>query len=355
MRRPSPADAAGEPADGADDGAGSSAPPRIKAKIGVVIVNFRTPKLVIDCLKSMSNQLELNDARVIVVDNKSGDGSPEKINAFLTAEDNGAEQESWKRRVSLVRSRSNGGFSAGNNLGLSFLDAAYYVLLNSDAALRRGALAALIASAEAHPGAGVIGPRIETEAGEPQHSAFNAISPMSEFFGAVRLDVLYRLFPFARVAPDIEDAPWEPDWVSFACVLIRREAFDAAGPLDDGFFMYFEDADYCRKVRQAGWSILHDPNPRVAHLIGQSSAVQSALDGKKRPPAYYYASRTRYFRKRYGPLGPTLANLAWHAGRGISVLRRLASQEPPPICHMQGRDIWLNWRTPLGDRHAPDR
>ncbi len=351
MRRPSAADDAEEAGNAGDVGA----PPRIHAKIGVVVVNYRTPDLVIDCLRSMSNQLELNDARVIVVDNKSGDGSAEAISGFLSSADaGGAEADGWKRRVSLVRSRTNGGFSAGNNLGLSFLDAEYYVLLNSDTIVRRGALAALVASAEENPSAGIIGAGIEDEDGAPLHNAFNAISPVSEFLAAAGLDVLYRLAPTGRVARPIPKETTDADWVSFACVLIRRDTLRAVGPLDEGYFMYFEDTDYCHAARRAGWKIVYDPTPRVVHLHGQSSPVQSALTEKQRPPAYYYASRTRYFRKRFGPLGPTLANVAWHAGRCLTALRRLIGREPPPACHNQGRDIWLNWRTPLGDRHAPD-
>ncbi|MEO0398284.1 MAG: glycosyltransferase family 2 protein [Pseudomonadota bacterium] len=330
---------------------GFSAGPIVKAHVGVVVINYKTPDLIKQCLTAMGPQLERSDARVVVVDNHSADGSAEEIARFLS--DAYGEGAGWKLRVSLVRSRENTGFSGGNNLGLGFLDADFYLLVNSDTMLKPGAISALLGSAKAHPQAGVIGPRLEDGDGVVSASAFRAISPATVFMEAAQLSVLDALLPFFIVAKPLSDRPMRADWVSFACVLLRRETVDAVGPMDAGYFMYFEDADYCRAARKAGFEVLYDPAAHVVHLRGGSSSVKSEMAAKKRPPAYYYAARTRYFRKTFGPAGPLLANIAWRAGRVLAHIRLIAGRKPPAICENEARDNWLNWRDPLGDGHAP--
>ncbi|MGF1544351.1 MAG: glycosyltransferase family 2 protein [Parvularculaceae bacterium] len=333
------------------DDAGAASQPRLKAGLGVIIVNYRTPDLVAQCLASIAPELSALDARAVVVDNRSDDGSADRIAAFLSGESAGGA--TWTERVSLVRARRNSGFAGGNNFGRGFLDAPYYLLLNSDALARPGALAALIAAAERRPDAGAVGPRLEDPDGRAQQSRFRFKTPLTEFLAGARVRLLDRLFAFAAVAPPVDDAPTDAEWVSFACVLLRREAVDAVGPMDEGYFMYFEDADYCRQLRRGGWSVVYEPSARVVHLRGGSSPVKSLMREKKRPPAYFYASRTRYFRKSFGPLGPTLANLAWTAGRAVAHVRLLVGRPVPRACARQARDQWINWRAPLNDSRAP--
>ncbi|MEZ5897351.1 MAG: glycosyltransferase family 2 protein [Parvularculaceae bacterium] len=323
---------------------------KMTATLGVVIINYRTPDLVRRCIDALGPQLAGNDARAVIVDNFSDDGSADAIDAYLS--EVGAN---WKNRVTLIRSPENTGFSGGNNIGIAAIDAEFYLLLNSDALVRPCALESLIASARAHPRAGIIGPRLEDEDGTAQISCFHFISPMSEFLSAAETGPLDKMFARFVVPRAVVDAPVESDWVSFACVLVRRAAIDDAGLMDEGFFMYFEDADYCHAMKRAGWASLYDPSARVVHLRGGSSPVKSSLKAKKRPPAYYYASRTRYFRKNYSPLGLYLANIGWLKGRAIARLRALFGKPAPLICEHQGADHWLNWRDQMGDRHAPKR
>ena len=330
--------------------ASDSDAPRIAARIGCVIINYRTPALIESCLRSLAPQLAANDMRVMVVDNNSGDGSADQIAAFL---DRNEDEDNWKDRVTLVRSQQNTGFSGGNNIGVDRLDAEFYLLMNSDTLARPGAIAALLAAAERHPDAGLIGPRLEDEDGAPQISAFRSIGLLSEFVQPAELRALERLFPQADANIPIVDAVTEADWVSFACVLIRRAVIDAIGPMDEGYFMYFEDADYCRTAKAHGWRAICDPSARVVHFRGGSSSVKSAHAARKRPPAYFYASRTRYFRKFYGPLGPTIANIAWLAARGIARAKAVFGRTPSKACERAASDIWINWRDPLGDRRAP--
>jgi GT2 family glycosyltransferase len=323
-------------------------PARASCALGVVVINYKTPALIRDCLTALGPELEALDARVAVVDNFSNDGSADDIERWL------AGPEPWKRRVLLIRSKTNSGFSGGNNQGIAALDAPFYLLLNSDALVRPGALAALIGAASRSKDVGIVGPRLEDPDGTAQISCFRFHSPLSEFLSAAQTGPLDALFSFAVVPTAVSDQPIDCQWVSFACVLIRRDAIDAAGPLDEGYFMYFEDADYCARARRAGFRVVYEPAARVVHLRGGSAPVKALMKAKKRPPAYYYAARTRYFRKWYGPLGPVTANAMWTLGRGIAHFRALAGKPAPLICEQQGRDHWINWRDPLGDRRAPE-
>ncbi|MEL6359516.1 MAG: glycosyltransferase family 2 protein [Pseudomonadota bacterium] len=318
------------------------------AELGIVIVNYRTPKLIIDCLASLGPQLAGVDARVAIVDNASGDGSAEAIGTFL-----GANDANWKNRVFLIQSETNSGFSGGNNLGLSYLSAPYYLLLNSDTLVRERSLEALLASASDHETAGIIAPRLEDPDGTPQQSVFRTISPLTEFASAATFSLFDKLFPGATVSRPVPAGVTDADWVSFACVLLRHELLTDIGTMDEGYFMYFEDTDYCLSAKRAGWRVIYDPSACVVHLRGGSSPVKKAIRENKRPPAYFYASRTRYFRKTFGVFGPTIANAAWLAGRAVSSFRVLVGRKKAPVCKNQHTDIWLNWRNPLGNNHAP--
>ncbi len=321
---------------------------RATCALGVVVINYKSAGLIRDCLASIAPDLDALDARVAVVDNFSNDGSADEIERWL------GEDEPWKRRVTLIRSRTNSGFSGGNNQGIAALDARFYLLLNSDTVVRPGVLPALLGAAARDPGAGIVAPRLEDPDGTAQISCFRFHSPLSEFLAAAQTGPLDALLAFAVVPMPVADRAMDCPWVSFACVLLRREALDAAGPMDEGYFMYFEDADYCARVRRAGFRIAYEPAARVVHLRGGTAPVKALMKARKRPPAYYYAARTRYFRKWHGPLGPVAANLMWSAGRGVARLRSLFGKPAPALCEDQGKDQWINWRDPLGDRRAPE-
>jgi hypothetical protein len=324
-----------------------SSPARAACALGVVVINYKTPALIRDCLTALGPDLDALDARVAVVDNFSNDGSAEEIERWLSGPD------PWKRRVFLVRSPTNSGFSGGNNQGVAALDAPFYLLINSDAIVRPGAVMRLLETAAREKDAGIIAPRLEDPDGAAQLSCFRFHSPLSEFLNAAQTGPLDALFRFAVVPTAISEKQADCQWVSFACVFIRREAIDAAGPMDEGYFMYFEDADYCARLRRAGFRVVYEPAARVVHLRGGTAPVKALMKAKKRPPAYYYAARTRYFRKWYGPAGHIAANAMWILGRGVARFRSLFGKPAPILCEHQGKDQWTNWRDPLGDRKAP--
>ncbi len=137
------------------------------------------------------------------------------------------------------------------------------------------------------------------------------------------------------------------DWTCFACVWIREEVIDQVGILDDGYFLYFDDTDYCRRTWNAGWQVLNWPASRVIHLEGQSNPWQELHRRQKRQPWYHYASRSRYYAKFYGKSGLLAANIYWYLGWMIAWLRYLLSGRQVKTCEHEIRDIWINWRNPM--------
>ena len=183
--------------------------------------------------------------------------------------------------------------------------------------------------------------------GQPQESCFSHHSPASELLAAAQTSVVERLFRNAIVARTVQATPSFPEWTSFACVLVGHEVFDRIGLLDEGYFMYFEDAAFCHRARRAGFDIVNIPDARVVHLRGGSSPVKARAQAKKRLPRYFYESRSRYFFQTRGWLGLTAANLMWWLGRLISKTRQVLGRTDKASIQRQWLDIWTNWTQPL--------
>ena len=325
-------------------------------ELGIIILNYRTAKLSQDCLDSLASEIAPSMA-VIVVDNDSGDGSAEAIERHIAARSFGA----W---ASVLRSPVNGGFAAGNNLGMRGVSARAYLLLNSDTLVRKGALAEFLRALKEHPEAGLIGASFEDGTGRPLESCFTFPQPMSELLRVANTGLVSKALRRFDTPARYSEVPMEPDWMPFAGTLIRREVIDSVGLLDDGFFMYFEDIDYCLRVRAAGWKILYWPAARIVHLVGSSSNVTKTAAARKRAPSYYYEARTRFFAKHFGAGGLLLANAAWLVGRGLALSRQIVFGTKPALRAQEGKDIWLNvlhpFKTsahfqPKGPQPPPDR
>jgi hypothetical protein len=310
-------------------------------ELAVIVLNYRRAELTIGCLESLAPELEGRPDRcAVVVDNASDDGSADRLEKAIRS-------RSWEGWARLVRSPVNGGFAAGNNLGFASVEAGAYLLLNSDARVRPGALDGLTQAAREHPEAGLIGPRLEDPDGRPQVSCFRFRTPVSELLRAAATGPLSRMLRPWVVAEGVPEGPAEPPWVSFACVLVRREVVQGVGPMDEAYFMYFEDIDYARRARRAGWRVRYDPRARVVHLRGGTSSVKAAMAGRRRIPRYYYESRSRYYARFYGGRpGLWLTNLLWLTGRSISLLRQLLGR-PAHVCAREWRDNWINAWSPL--------
>jgi GT2 family glycosyltransferase len=298
--------------------------------------------MTIDCLRSLVAPMAgRSDRCAVVIDNGSGDGSAKIIETAIA-------DEGWSDWARLIASPVNGGFAAGNNIGFQAEPAQAYLLLNSDARLLPDTIDGLLASMAQHPRAGLIGPRLQGPDGETQVSCFRYRSPISEMLAAAGTGVVDRLFSRFIVSAGLHDEPTETDWVSFACILIRRAVIERVGPMDEQYFMYFEDIDYARRARRDGWGVLYDPSSCAVHLRGGTSSVKRAISTRARVPRYYYESRSRYFAKFYGgAAGVIMTNLMWLAGRSVALLRELVSRKQPDVCEAESRDNWTNWLNPM--------
>ncbi len=307
-------------------------------RLATVILNYQTPALVAACLSSLCSEIDAARDRVIVVDNGSGDGSYEHLVQLI-------RERGWDGWATVIGSPVNGGFAAGNNRVLATVRADTYLLLNSDTVVRRGAVAELLGVMQQRPDVGVVGPRLEWPDGGPQLSCFRFPSALGDFLAAAATGPLNRLLHSYSVRLPLSDAPMEPQWISFAAALLRREVVERVGLLDEGYFMYFEDVDYCRRTLQAGWQVVYWPAAHVVHLHAgrQTRAGRST----SRWPRYYYASRARYFAKFHGRVGLWIANALWSAGRTVSRARQWAGDTAPHLRNIGGGEIWTNWKDPM--------
>jgi len=317
-------------------------------QLAIVIINYKTPQMLIDCLKSLLPELDKLNAKVVVVDNLSLDNSLQLIQQWI-------DENAVGGLVELHASSVNSGFSGGNNMGISALEAKYYLLLNSDTLVRKGAISTLLNAAINNKEAGLISPRLEWPDAIPQESCFRFHTPISQLIGSANTGFITKILQKYSVPFAISEQPAYYDWTSFACVLIRAEVFKQIGLMDDGYFMYFEDVAFAYHAQQAGWKVLNIPDAHVVHLRGGSSPLKAQVKLGKRLPRYFYESRTRFFYQVYGRFGLLMANLFWTLGYGVSLLRALfSSSYQSNIPAYQKRDIWINFLNPLKKYIHPD-
>jgi N-acetylglucosaminyl-diphospho-decaprenol L-rhamnosyltransferase len=297
----------------------------------VVTVNYRTPEMTLDAVRALMPELaSLPDARVAIVDNDSGDGSLQKLAA-------GIEKEGWRPQVALHPAPRNGGFAYGNNYVIRRAltqphPPDYVYLLNSDAFPEPGGVQQLIRFLEQNPDAGIAGSAVHGTDGAPHHSAFRFPSLASEFERAFGLGLMSRVLARWVVAQPIPTERTPVDWTVGASMMIRREVFDAIGLFDERFFLYYEETDFCRRARYAGWPTWFVPESRVAHIGSATTGVDR--EGS-RLPGYWFESRKHYFAKNHGRLYLALANVLWLCGHLAWQVRRriqrVADRQPPHI------------------------
>jgi GT2 family glycosyltransferase len=259
----------------------------------ILIVNFNSGEHLGACLGSIAEHAP--EVRVIVVDNASTDGSE-------------GPAANIGDRVSLHRSTTNLGFARAVNQGLTQAHCDAVLLLNPDCRLLPGALAALQTELAAHPDCAVAGPQILDDDGGIQGSVRGDPDMLTGLFG--RSTLLTRVFPASRAARrnvriDVISSETsvsaEVDWISGACMLVRRAALEAVHGFDERYFLYWEDADLCRRLRALGYTIRYVPRAKVMHSIGRSSrsAPALAIRAFHRSAYTYYAThvaRTRFAR-----------------------------------------------------------
>lgn len=286
----------------------------------VVIVNYRTPAMVIDCLRSLEPQIsQYSNATVTVVDNASGDNSVGAIAAAIHA-------AGWSSWVTLLCSPINGGFSYGNNFAIRPALSAIsrpdcFWLLNPDTVARPNALRALSDFMQTNPEAAICGSGIDFADGTPWPCAFRFPSILSEFERAFAFGPVTWLCSRWVVSRHMGDVPERADWVSGASMMVRREVFETVGLMDEDYFLYFEETDYCLQAKSHNFQCWYVPQGRITHITGQSTGVTARTDQPKRLPTYWFASRRRYFIKNHGRLYAAVADMAWMLAYQLGRLR----------------------------------
>jgi N-acetylglucosaminyl-diphospho-decaprenol L-rhamnosyltransferase len=301
--------------------------------IDVIIVNYCTGSLVVGSLASLEAERRLVPGlRAIVVDNASPDGSGDLIEATIAA-------RGWDW-VKLLRSPCNGGFGAGNNLGIDWAlgrsDAAdLYWLLNPDTIVQPRATSALTRFMADQPSAGIAGSALLEADRTPWPFAFRFPTILGEVERAARLGLLSRILKSRAVMRSMGSAPERVDWVSGASFVIRRALLEQGLRFDETFFLYYEETDFCLHAARLGWQCWYVPDAIVLHVAGQSTGVTGRQLALKRLPAYWFRSRQYYFEKNHGRLYGMIADIAWMAGHMISVtkarLRGTPLSDPPRL------------------------
>lgn len=297
-------------------------------RVRVVIVNYRTGAHVVACLRSLAPEVAAVPAQVdvVVVDNASGDDSVAVIGGAI-------EREGWGGWARVMQAPVNGGFAYGNNLAVRPALAApdppdHFWILNPDTEVRPGALRELLGFVQARPEVGIAGSSFEIATGELWPHAFRFPSIRSEIASALRLRVVDRLLKRHVVLMTMGDRPERVDWIPGASMLVRREVFEQAGLMDEGYFLYFEETDFCRAAARAGWQCWYVPASRVMHIAGQSTGVTTPGAAPRRRPAYWFESRRRYWMRQHGWWYAAATDLAWMACFGLWQLRRILQRKP---------------------------
>jgi hypothetical protein len=235
--------------------------------VSLVIVSFNTRETLRECLQSVLIEMEKIEVEIIVVDNNSADGSAEMV-----------EQEFPE--VHLIRAGTNLGFGAANNLALQRARGGYFVLLNSDAFFRPGALATAIREMDDHPDCGLAGGRLIGRDGRLQPSARSFPTILDDILVFTGLAARYPKSKFFGRSDRTWADPNEPaevDWVPGAFCIIRPTALSRVGLFNPAFFLYFEEVDLCLRIKRAGYKIWYWPDVTVVHLGGESSRQMTNL------------------------------------------------------------------------------
>lgn len=294
--------------------------------LAIITVNYGTSALVIDMLTSLiADDANLPSWKLFIIENASPDNSAEVLAEHI-------QTHALQDRVELIIASGNLGYAGGNNLALQqVIEQSHYQhawLLNPDTRVHPNAATELIRFLDNHPDAGITGSRLEDEDGTAQTSAFRFPGPMSEFLSSMKFGPLDKLFGHKLVPMPLLDTPHEADWLAGASVMMRADMVRELGLMDDDYFLYFEELDYCEQARAAGWGIYYVPESRVFHAVGAASGISDLRKKAPRRPSYWFDSRRRYMLKHRGKAGAIMADIAHISGYATWRLRRKIQNKP---------------------------
>lgn len=271
--------------------------------LSIVIVSYNTRALLEECLRSIERTVQRHSCEVLVVDNGSHDGSPELVRRIFP-------------NLSLIALERNLGFSSANNVAIRRAHGRHVLILNSDTVVLPGAVDQLVAFLDERPECGVAAPQLLNSDLSDQGTARAFPTAAAAIFG--RRSILSRTFPNNRwtrrylIGRDHRgQEPFPVDWVSGACLMVREAAIARVGLLDEGYFMHWEDADWCRRIKRSGYEVHCVPAARVVHHEGSSRAGWPA-----RQVWVFHQSAFRYYARHH--LGGWRAVLRPPAAAGLA-------------------------------------
>jgi GT2 family glycosyltransferase len=308
-----------------------------------IVLNYKTAEMTLKAVDAALREMEGIPGALTIVDNDSQDGSEEALRAAVA-------ERGWDAndRVRVIQSGKNGGFGAGNNVGIraGLPDGTkpdYVYILNSDAFPDPGAIRALMDHLEANPGTGFAGSYIHGPEGDPHTTLFRYPTIASEFEGAAGTGPITRLLKNSVVPLPIPAESHEVDWLAGASLMMRQSVLDEIGLFDEVFFLYYEETDLCRRARLAGWPTVYVRESEVTHI----GSVSTGMKTWGRMPGYWFDSRHYYFTKNHGALYAAAATLAHVTGALILRLRRLVSRRPRHGAPYFLRDLVAHWARSL--------
>jgi GT2 family glycosyltransferase len=258
-------------------------------RLSIIIVTYNSRPHIDACLESLATTPPRVDHEIVLVDNASPDGTAD------------AARQRWPA-VRVIDAGGNVGFAAANNVGIRQTFGELIVLLNPDTVVRAGAIDRLVGVLDARPEVAVVGPRLIDGQGRPELSFGSMISPLAELRQKLLVAGHDRRVPAVEAYVDrLTRRERVVDWVSGACLMVRRADAEAAGLLDERYFMYTEDVDFCAAIRARGRTVLFTPAAEVVHLRGQSAASAA------RPTAAAYRrSQLAFYQKHHPAWVPVL-------------------------------------------------
>ncbi len=289
-----------------------------------ILLNYKTTEMTLRAAKALLKAMDGIRGEVIIVDNDSQDGSFEAISKEVA-------EQGWDQggRVRVIQSGRNGGYGAGNNVGiragLSNGERPDYVyILNSDAFPAENAISKLLTHLQTHPEAGFAGSYICGETGQPDQTCFRFPSIASEFEGAIKLGLVSRMLS-NKIVPIPIPAETQPvGWLAGASLMMRDRVLSEIGLFDETFFLYFEETDLCRRAALAGYRTDFVRDSEVMHIGSASTGMKTW----KRVPGYWFDSRLHYFVKNHGPVYAAGATIAHLLGGFLNWLRCLITRKP---------------------------
>lgn len=262
-------------------------------ELSIIIISYNSKQFIQRCINSILNSDSHLILEIIVIDNASQDGSPDLVRQNFP-------------KVKLICNTGNLGYAKACNQGIKEAGGIYIFILNPDTELSGGSLGAMTRFMDEYPRCGILGPRLLDEHGKIEFSCRGFFSYSSAFFS--RYSLLTKMFPHSKYVEKYLKTGWphdtvkEVDWVSGAAMMIRKDCLEEIGNFDEGFFMYCEDVDICKRAKDKGWRVVYYPHLELTHIIGGSIRRTSPL-----AISWHHQSIWHYYKKHVA------VNILWDA------------------------------------------